>query len=342
MKPVVAYLREKGVRLIIYIDDILIMAQTSSLAHQLLLLTLDLLELTGFLVYYPKCILIPSQVIEFLGFLVNSSTMTLALPGKVTKIQMEARQLLSSPLVSGRQVARMVGLLSSNIPAILPAPLHYRHLQYLKNQAVSTGSYETRVALSVEAQAELHWWTKFLGTTNGRAIKSHLTDLVIHSDASLQGWGASSNSSNIGGAWKDEECSLHINYLELLAAWYAVMAFTNGQVHHNILDRQQDHSGLHKPHGRYTLQPDVLSGSSVLALGPGEGHGNEGSTHCRQGEHSSGSHVKNSSGQIRLEAVPTDLQSDQHPVGPTGGGFVHHMSICPTRSLLQLETKAGL
>ena len=68
LKPVVAYLREKGIRLIIYINNILIMARSKQIALDYLYLTLNILEILGFLVNYPKCILRPTQIIDFLGF----------------------------------------------------------------------------------------------------------------------------------------------------------------------------------------------------------------------------------------------------------------------------------
>ena len=53
--------------LIIYIDDILLMADTEQKATFALLLILDVLEFMGFLVNYEKSVLIPSQKIEFFG-----------------------------------------------------------------------------------------------------------------------------------------------------------------------------------------------------------------------------------------------------------------------------------
>jgi hypothetical protein len=119
---VVAFLRRRGIRLIIYIDDILIMAQSQVVAHQHLVLALDVLELLGFLVNYPKCTLVPTQKIEFLGFMVDLTEMTLSLPEeKMALINKEVKALLSKTTVSARQLARMVELLTSIIPAILPA-----------------------------------------------------------------------------------------------------------------------------------------------------------------------------------------------------------------------------
>ena len=227
LKPVVALLRGRGVRLIAYIDDILIMSSSKAMSHHHTLLALDCLESLGFLVNYPKCSLTPSQSILFLGFTVNSIAMTLSLPEeKITTIQKEAHSMLTKPTVSARSIARLVGLMSASIPAVLPAPLHYRALQRAKNLAVARGGYNCTVYLKEAERQELVWWMKMIKDANGRAIKPRLPDKVIYTDASRLGWGAVHNQHQIGGLWTDAETNLHINCLELLAAWYAVQAFT--------------------------------------------------------------------------------------------------------------------
>lgn len=55
-------------------------AQSQVASHQHLVLALDVLELLGFLVNYPKCTLVLTQKIEYLGFMVDSTEMTLSLP----------------------------------------------------------------------------------------------------------------------------------------------------------------------------------------------------------------------------------------------------------------------
>ena len=158
LKPVVAFLREQGVRLIIYINDILIMADIKEKAASHLILTLDILEFLGFLINYEKSILEPTQRIEFLGFLVNSTDMTIALsPEKMQKFFQEAQLILGSQTSTARQLARMVGILSSCIPAVIPAPLYYRNLQAVKNNAVALGGYNQEISLPQPARIELEW-----------------------------------------------------------------------------------------------------------------------------------------------------------------------------------------
>lgn len=76
MKPVIGMLRKMGVRLIVYLDDILIMAESKQLATQHAQLVASTLENLGFVVNYEKSVLTPSLQMEFLGFLVDSKTLT--------------------------------------------------------------------------------------------------------------------------------------------------------------------------------------------------------------------------------------------------------------------------
>ena len=58
MKPVSGYLRSKGAKNVVYIDHILLVAQSPKLLKQHTLATLNLLEALGYLVNYPKSQLI--------------------------------------------------------------------------------------------------------------------------------------------------------------------------------------------------------------------------------------------------------------------------------------------
>ena len=61
--------------------------------------------------------------------------------------------------------------------------------------------------------------------------------LEIVSDASSIGWGAASGVESIGGSWREDERSCHINYLELLAAYFGLKSFANKVTNCHILLR---------------------------------------------------------------------------------------------------------
>ena len=135
----------------------------------------------------------------------------------------------SKDRVTGRQLAQIIGLLSSAIPAILPAHLHYRALQRLRYQALlqSQGNYESAIHLSAEAQRDLHWWIHDAPYCNGRPIPAPTAGLVITSDASKTGWGATCQEIHTGGPWGAQERVEHINLLELKAAFLALQTFAS-------------------------------------------------------------------------------------------------------------------
>ena len=71
---------------------------------------------------------------------------------------------------------------------------------------------------------DLNWWIGNISLASKSIVKSH-PSYIIKSDASTLGWGAVLDSQAIGGRWTVSESSSHINYLELLAAFFALKAF---------------------------------------------------------------------------------------------------------------------
>ena len=226
MKPAITYLRSLGIRMVVYLDDMLILAQTKEELLKWRSMVLDLLENLGFLINYNKSELEPTQSLIFLGFLIDTMNMQIRLPkDKISQAVQEAQKLLEAQQASARQLAHLIGVFSSTLPAILPAPLHYRGLQLLKHQALKKGGYDVILPLSQEAKDDLLWWIQNLSLVNGQPLVRDQPSLLIETDASLMGWGAVCQKERIGGPWTFEEKALHINCLELLGATYAIQAF---------------------------------------------------------------------------------------------------------------------
>ena len=138
-KPVLAVLRSMGIRVVIYIDDMLLLHQQSKVLQKIIAQVEDLLEKLGFLVKREKCSPIPCQRLIFLGAVLDSTTMTLSLPQpKLTKLVDTCHHLL--PLGSGsvRTLSTLIRQMSHvSQTELLVALLHYRGLQRLHLQAVS-------------------------------------------------------------------------------------------------------------------------------------------------------------------------------------------------------------
>jgi hypothetical protein len=137
MKPVIAWVHGQGVRMIIFLDDILMLAPLIETLNQHTRMTISLLESLGFLINYKKSTLIPTQRILFLGMLIDSTMMEFILPKeKSENILRECRHLLKTHQPSIRQISRVLGLLEFTRPVIWSAPLHYCHIQLVQIESL--------------------------------------------------------------------------------------------------------------------------------------------------------------------------------------------------------------
>ena len=73
MKPISIFLRSMGVRMIVYIDGILVMGESPEQVKGHLEALTYLLTGLGFVINIPKSITTPAQQIEYLGLLVDST-----------------------------------------------------------------------------------------------------------------------------------------------------------------------------------------------------------------------------------------------------------------------------
>ena len=246
LKPVVALLRRLCLRLIIYLDDIIVFNQTQEDILRDRDSTLWLLQHLGFVINWKKSVLHPARCMEYLGFVINSLEMKLFLPTeKMSQLLQDCKDLILEKSASVRTLSHIIGRLTSTLQAVLPAPLHYRHLQMLQAKGLLEGKgYNSVVPLNKECQNDFQWWIDQLSTWNGRLIISPAPDLIITTDASLKGWGAACQGVHTRRLWTGEESLLHINALELKAALFALRAFSNNRKKLNVHLRMDNRTAV--------------------------------------------------------------------------------------------------
>ncbi len=145
LKPVYAHLRMQGHTCMGHIDDSLLIAPTYEDCMCNINATVELFTKLGFVVHPDKSVFTPTQVIEFLGFILNSLTMLVTLsPTKAAKVHDACQGLLNSKHVTIRDVAHVIGLLVSSFPAVQYGELYYRRLEINKINALKAnqGNYE--------------------------------------------------------------------------------------------------------------------------------------------------------------------------------------------------------
>ncbi len=119
LKPIVNFLRRQGLRLIIYLDDILILNSNAEGAGRYYLFAVSILEKCGFLTNLEKSVGTPEQFIEYLGLIIDSKSLSLFLrPEKIVEIIDLCGKALERVSVSLREIAKILGNLAWAIKAI--------------------------------------------------------------------------------------------------------------------------------------------------------------------------------------------------------------------------------
>lgn len=226
-KPVVHYLREEGLVLVIYLDDILIISNSYDECIDDIQKTSKFLESLGFILNLEKCSLKPSNRCKFLGFNFNSEQQQVELTQKKReKIIKELLELKENRKPKIRNVAKCLGLLISACPAIKYGVLYTKILERDKYLALdnSKGNFDKCMVLSEEALQDVEWWIRKVEVASN-PIRQNRFAVEIFSDASLSGWGISSKGKKSHGWWDTNEKNEHINLLELKAAFYGLKCF---------------------------------------------------------------------------------------------------------------------
>ena len=183
-----------GVCLVIYLDHLLIIAHSREELTIAWDTTMYLFHHLGLTLNPKKSVLDPTQVIEFLGVVVNSLELTFSLPEKkALKLISKCQNAYSQATMTLRELCSLTGKLRATAPAVSPAPLQIRFLQQVCIHAQNQGlHYESSVKLSPEGRLELKWWIENLQLLKGNPMHLPPPELIICSDAAKTGgWGRS-------------------------------------------------------------------------------------------------------------------------------------------------------
>ena len=194
MKPVVGFLRERGIQLIVYLDDLLIFGDCQGTLVSQLVVIKDLFQ-ADHLINEKKSQLEASQQIVFLGLAISTTAMpSLITQRKLARIQTTADKDNGVSTETGS----LCGHDDSSKTGSFDGPLFHRHLQALINRVVPLAtsveevkqSYHQMVVILANAKEELMWWVQEVQKYNGAPLLVAPPDMVIESDASHLGWEA--------------------------------------------------------------------------------------------------------------------------------------------------------
>ena len=228
VQTVAAHLRQRGIKIFVYLDDWLIVANSASMLRRHLKVTLDLVAKLGFLVNYEKSHLEPTQSPEFLGAKLDLN-MCLARPlvHRIDKVQKIGRFLLDKTHVQARLWLQFLGLLASLVDTVPECRQRMRKIQmdFLTQYRPQRDPMTQIITRTKGMTQAVIWWITPNALEVGKPFLPPVPSLTILTDASKMGWGAVLDRDKAQGLWGEKDKSQHINVLEMRAIQHALLIF---------------------------------------------------------------------------------------------------------------------
>ena len=220
------FLVQQGIRIVMYLDDWLILDQSRQVVRRNVAIILEWCARLGLSVNMEKSEFDPCQSFTFLGARFNTSLQTIMpTTPRLGELLAIAEKLLTPQRIAPAWVWQTwLGKLTS-LEKLVPLGLcHMRETQRaLKNQwRQCHHSPHSGVVVSLMVEKEIKWWLDQVNLYRSTSLvpPSHTTEL--YTDSSMVGWGAHLGSLVARGTWPLSVVGDHINVLEMRAVLEAL------------------------------------------------------------------------------------------------------------------------
>ncbi|KAL0183550.1 hypothetical protein M9458_019246, partial [Cirrhinus mrigala] len=223
-----APLRLQGIRILNYIDDWLILAQSERLAAQHRDVVLAHMKELGLRLNAKKSVLSPLQRTTYLGVVWDSTTMQARLsPARIESILAAVRRVKVGRSLTVKQFQQLLGLMAAASNVIPFGLLYMRPLQWwLKTRGFSPRGNPLRmIKVTRRCLRALDMWRNPWFLSQGPVLGAPCRRVTLATDASLTGWGAVMSGHTARGLWRGHQLTWHINCLEMLAVFQALKHF---------------------------------------------------------------------------------------------------------------------
>ena len=232
-----AWAHARGIRLLRYLDDWLVLSSSEKKAKESIRELLSLCRTLGIVINEKKSDLVPSQSAKYLGMTIDTGAgKVFPSLARVEKFLTVAERFCSMQSPPAQLWQAILGHLASLERLVPHGRLRMCSLQWhLKSQwSPESDPPSLPVALPEEARRDLSWWMVRDHLLVGVRFGTPAPDLHLYSDASSSGWGAHLLDQNVSGVWSAQEKLLHINLLEMKALFLALQAFQEVVAGHHV------------------------------------------------------------------------------------------------------------
>ena len=232
-----AWAHSRGIRLLRYLDDWLVLSSSEKKAKESIRELLSLCHTLGIVINENKSDLVPSQSAKYLGMTIDTGAgKVFPSLARVEKFLTVAERFCSMQSPPAQLWQVILGHLASLERLVPHGRLRMRSLQWHLKMHWSPESDPPSlpVALPEEARRDLSWWMVRDHLLVGVRFGTPAPDLHLYSDASSSGWGAHLLDQNVSGVWSAQEKLLHINLLEMKALFLGLQAFQEDVAGHHV------------------------------------------------------------------------------------------------------------
>ena len=228
MAPISAILHRYGIRMLRYLDDWLILAESRTTCIRARDRLLHLCEELGLQVNLRKSSLVPSQDMTYLGMQILSVRFV-AKPTetRVVNLLNIIEEFLSSPDPPAALWRRLLGHLSSLTLLVKGGMLRMRSLQIRLRSKWNFRDDCLRISWDPLCQEDPLWWSWAIQQREGVDLSLPVPDLSFYSDASDVGWGAIVGEHQVSGVWTPSQRELSINLREMMAVQNGLLQFSS-------------------------------------------------------------------------------------------------------------------
>lgn len=231
-------LTERGIILLVYVDDFLIFGRSKLECQEALEICLAFFEELGVHVKHEKTVL-PCQSLTYLGILIDIPSHTVSIPpDKLSEIRLAINSVFGLRALSYKKLASLIGKLSFAARCVQASRPFLRRMWNLI-KTVKSGFRNSRIVLSNSFWLDLHWWNQFLESWNGVSFWSFhgsasSADITMYSDASATGFGVHFLDSSFYGHWNNRQISRSSQWRELKSISICLKALPSVFAHRSV------------------------------------------------------------------------------------------------------------
>ena len=226
MAPVSSTMHRSGYRILRYLDDWLVLGSSQLEITRARDFLLQLCADLGIQVNLSKSSLQSTQRLDYLGMTLQSTPLR-AFPtqARIHKVLCLVDEFSSSPEQPLSLWRSLLGVMSSLSTLIPGSRLRMWSLQHRLLVSRPLESPAALISWDAACRRDLKWWSVPFHLSVGVDLSLPRPDLVLYTDVSDTGWGASLRSDHLSGWWSRDVSLYSINHRELLAIFLAILGF---------------------------------------------------------------------------------------------------------------------